>query len=361
MSTPDGLKLPLNDTDKITDCASLVQTAKEAITQGDPLKALANFELATEIDPSNLDALIGKTRTLLRIGDVDQAVQTCDQLRQAHETPLVWALHEVVTTLYNAHAQIRHVNIGGGPFFNFSSWLNLESVPSPSNPIPTQLTNETTIPLETGAVRTVFSSHCFEHLDDETVARCLCEANRVLGPDGVLVIKLPNFDAALNAWQNNDLSYFSDKAWGYGGVNSTWASKGVVDSIDRRASMVFCGYGNQAYGDHFADRRNFGPDAYHGPADCDEGMLVKLKDSSSPWAIARALRTFVEETEVEPIFSHRNAWSEVEFKKLLSESGFRLLSTDAQSICTHLSHIPGIETAQDISCYYLCIVDGDTS
>lgn len=359
MSTTDNHNTPLNDPDETAACAVLVQTAKEAITQENPLNGLANFELAVEIDPSNVDALIGKTRALLRIGDVDQAVQTCDRLRLSHETPLVWALHEVITTLYNTHAPIRNVNIGGGPFFNFSSWLNLESVPSPSNPIPTQLTHETTIPLETGSVRTVFSSHCFEHLDDETVARCLCEANRVLDTEGLLVIKLPNFDAALNAWQNNDLSYFSDKAWGYGGVNSTWASKGVTDNIDRRASMIFCGYGNQAYGDHFAHRRNFCPDAYHGPAACDEAMLAKLKTNASPWTIARTLRTFVEETEVEPIFSHRNAWSEHEFSKLLRKSGFRILSTDAQSICRHLSHIPGIETAQDISCYFLCVVDGD--
>jgi len=353
--------MPLIPTEQLHDCAFLVQTAQEAITQGDPLKALANYELAAELDPSNLDALIGKTRTLLRIGDIEQAVQTCDQLRQVHEVPLVWALHEVITTLFNAQHPIRHVNIGGGPFFNFSSWLNLEAVPSPSNPLPTHLSPETTIPVDDGSIRTVFSSHSFEHLDDETVSRCLRETRRILSANGVLVVKLPNFDAALNAWKNDDLRYFSDKAWGYGSVRPTWANKNVADNIDSRASMVFCGYWNQAYGDHFAHRHNFGPDAYHGPATCTGATFAELKAAPSPWAIARTLRTFVEETETDPIFSHRNAWSEAEFSDLLCTNGFNVLSTDAESICMHLSHIPGIETARDITRYYLAVVDGEAS
>ena len=347
--------------DHSPECAALIETAQSQINQGNALKALAHFQLATELEPTNLDALIGKIRALLRLGDVQQAARTCDQLRQAHETPLVWALHEVITTQFNAQTPPRHVNIGGGPFFNFTSWLNLESVPSPSNPIPTALSGETTFPVDDGSIATVFSSHSFEHLDDETVERCLRDARRVLDKEGVLVIKLPNFDDILNAWRNDDLDYFADATWNYTAIRQTWNHKGVEDTIDSRASMIFCGYWNAAYGDHFAHQLNFGPDAYHGPATCDSATFAELKASSSPWTIAKSLRTFVKNSEPEAIFNHRNAWSRDEFNALLEKTGFRVLSTDGKRICTHQSHIPGIETMFDISSYTLAVVDGEHS
>jgi SAM-dependent methyltransferase len=345
-----------NEREKL--CREWVARGKEAVTRGDALDGLTSFELAVELDPTSLDALVGKIRALLRVGDVEQAARTCDQLRLAHETPIVWALHEIITTQFNTQHPPKYVNIGGGPFFNFTSWLNLEAVASPSNPIPTTLSEETEIAAPNGSIQTVFSSHCFEHLNDETVERCLREAHRVLSNEGMLVIKLPNFDDVLKAWKEDDLGYFSDASWNYADIRKTWANKGVSDSIDSRASMIFCGYWNQAYGDHFSGQHNFENDAYHGPATCEPALFYTLKNKTSPWTIAKTLRTFVERTETAPIFSHRNAWSQAEFTDLLRNSGFRVLSTDAKRICTHQSHIPGIEAMFNTSSYYLAVADG---
>ena len=345
----------------IKNIGDILTRAKKSIDNNDVLDALALYELAVELDPNHLDALIGKVRTLLRIGDIHHAAKTCDLLRQAHEVPLVWALHEVVTTLYNTQFSATHVNIGGGPFFNFSSWINLESVPSPSNPLPTTLSGQTTIPAKDSSIQTVFSSHCFEHLDDQTVERCLVEARRVLKKDGLLVIKLPNFDDILKAWKNDDLGYFSDKNWNYEDICKTWASKEVADNIDSRASILFCGFWNQAYGNHFANPQNFGPGAYHGPAPVDTDLFKSLKKKTSPWAIAKTLGEHLKELETDITFSHQNAWSQDEFKALLTNTGFRVLSTDAQSIIADQSHIPGIESMIDISNYYLAVVSAKTS
>lgn len=172
--------------------------AQSFLDQGAALKALAHFQLACELTPTHADALIGKTRTLLQLGDLEQAARTCDQLCQNHETALVQALHEVITTQFNAQTPPRHINIGGGPSFNFTSWLNLETVPSPSNPIPTAFSAETTFPVDDGSIATVFSSHYLDRLDDQTLERCLREAHRVLDKEGVLVVKLPNSNDTAN-------------------------------------------------------------------------------------------------------------------------------------------------------------------
>jgi len=337
------------------EAPELVIQAKAAVARDAVLDGLAYYQLAVELDPTNTDALVGKIRTLLRIGDVEHAARTCDELRQAHETPVVWALHEMITTLFNDQRSPRHVNIGGGPFFNFTSWLNLEAVASPSNPVPATLSPTTTIAADDATIRTVYSSHAFEHLDDETVAQCLNEARRVLSPDGVLVIKLPDFDTVLQAWKNADLDYFSDATWNYSQIRTTWANKGVQDGLDSRASMIFCGFWNQAYGNHFAEQHHLNKDAYHGPAPCDADLFDHLKAHSTPWEIAKTLRTFVNNSEAQPIFNHRNAWSGEEFDRLLKRRGFRVLSTDAARISAHHQHIPALDAMQGISRYVLAM------
>jgi len=354
-------RLPNKHPDSPDSLIELVNRGKAAVDGGHVLDGLALFELACELEPTNPDALIGKVRTLLRVGDVELAAKTCDQLRINHETPLVWALHEVVTTLYNGQNPPRHVNIGGGPFYNFCSWLNLEAVPSPSNPLPTALSPTTKIPVADESIQTAYSSHSFEHLDDETVERCLSEARRILKKNGVLVVKLPNFDDILMAWRNGDLSYFDDKTWNYEDIRKTWANKGVEDTIDSRASTLFCGFWNTSYGDHFANQQNLGSESYHGPAICNADFFHTLKEQDSPWAIAKVLRDYILNSEHEPIFNHRNAWSKDEFSNLLQKTGFRVLSTDRKDICRNHPHIFGIETMLDISNYFLAVPDGEAS
>ena len=340
------------------DCAAMLAAGDAALRQGDVLTALAHFQVVSEASPHNTDALIKKIRTLLRVGDVTQAAETCDRLREANETPLVWALHEVVTTLYNAQYPPHYLNIGGGPFFNFTSWLNLESVPSPSNPLPASLSPTTRFPVDDATLHLVYSSHALEHLDDDTVARCLEETRRTLRPDGALIVKLPDFDAALSAWRNDDLSYFSDQKWNYHAITETWGSKGVVDNIDSRASMIFCGFWNRAYGDHFAHIENYGADAYHGPATCDSDTMGKIKNFASPRTIAKALREEIQSSEEYPLFNHRNAWSHEEFAALLNKFGFKLLSTDEKKIQSRYHAVPRISEMSDISTYYLAVPRG---
>jgi SAM-dependent methyltransferase len=159
---------------------------------------------------------------------------------------------------------LANLNIGGGPNFNIPGWINLDGAGSELNPYPFLFSSTCIFPIPSGVVGLVYSSHCLEHLNDETVERVLQEAKRVLREDGVLVLKLPDFELALKSWKSNNLDYFN--LWGLQELLPTWSNNNVEDTVDNRVSMIFCGYWNEFYGDHFSkDFSNFSS-AYHGPA-----------------------------------------------------------------------------------------------
>jgi predicted SAM-dependent methyltransferase len=109
------------------------------------------------------------------------------------EEPTMYA----VTDDFNLAGKL---NIGGGPNFKHNGWVNLESVQSPQNPFPFMLSPSAVFPVASSSIQLVYSSHCLEQLDDATVAQTLKEARRVLGSEGILLLKLPE-----NAWGRDEL------------------------------------------------------------------------------------------------------------------------------------------------------------
>ncbi len=327
--------------------------------QGDLAAALAYFQLACETDPEFVDCAISRVRILMQMGDVQLAARYSEKLVSLQDDPVTRALFELVTTLHNTQNTPENINIGGGPFYNHINWLNLESVPSPSNPNPIRLSPETVFPAADRSARIVYSSHCLEHLDDSSVDRCLQETRRVISREGFVVIKLPDFDRILKAWRNSESEFFSDETWNYGAVTPTWGNKGVLDTIDSRAAMIFCGYWNKAYGDHFSNNQNYGTESFHGPPKCSADYFENLKTFSSARSIAKSLRDKTLEIENEPVFNHQNAWLRNELCAVLETHGFNVLSTDLDRIIAGFSDIPGINEMRDISSYYLaCLKEG---
>src|SRR5438094_737314 len=98
---------------------------------------------------------------------------------------------------------IDRINLGGGPNFNHPGWLNMEEVVGAGNPHSTVLDGETVFPFPDQTIKLVYTSHTLEHLDDATVSRSFVEALRCLEADGDLVIKVPDFEAAQQAWRNS--------------------------------------------------------------------------------------------------------------------------------------------------------------
>ena len=257
-----------------------------------------------------------------------------------------------LTALLNRVMPPIALNVGGGSEFSHYRWLNLDGAPGPANPSPFRFDAACRFPLRDGAVQTVYSSHCLEHLDDETVARVLSEARRVLAAGGRLVVKIPDFDRALACWRSGDDSFFDADRWGLRRLVSLWPRRGVEDTLDARASMVFCGFWNDEYGDHFSDRRE-DERAYHGPVVMPAGDLRALATAASPHEIAATLRARVVRDQPTYHFNHQNAWSRDELRGVLERAGFEVQSFDEEAVIAAALDIPGITNARPESMYCL--------
>jgi SAM-dependent methyltransferase len=257
------------------------------------------------------------------------------------------------TCLYqiNKFFSVRHVNLGGGPDFIGFRWSNLEAVVSDVNPHSYSFSHDCIFPFPDGAVDTVYNSHNLEHLEQLTVDRVLAEACRILKPGGYLVLKIPNFDHVLKSWREGDCEIF-DK-FSFTPENKTWVNRGVPDSLDTRATCLFCGFWNDEYGDHFSQKILNNPLAYHGPPVVSAEILSRLKLNDSPHFISERLRAYVVENEPSYHFNHQNAWSMDELKELVTYHQFEVVADEAENIIRECGFIPTIRYWKDVSMYLL--------
>ncbi len=195
----------------------------------------------------------------------------------------------------------------------------------------------------------MYASHVLEHLNGLTVNRVLSETRRVMRESGRLIIKIPDFDEALDCWRRNDPSFFADALWNYDAVVPTWANRKIPDRLDYRAAMLFCGFWNDEYGDHFSGRILKNPSAYHGPPVVE--FLRNLVADHTPSQISAKLRAHVVAMEKSYHFNHQSAWSREELSNLLAAHGFQVQSFDKASIMSGCTDIPGIESMRDQSVY----------
>jgi len=259
-------------------------------------------------------------------------------------------------SLYGSHEshsvtnRIEKLNIGGGPNFFSPGWISLDGAASKVNVYPFTFTSMCDFPIPSGVVQLVYSSHCLEHLNDETVDRVLQEVKRVIASDGSLLLKLPDFELVKESFEKKDAVFFQQ--WGLEQLLPLWSDVGISDNLANKASMLFCGYWNKLYGDHFS--RNIATDqvgSYHGPAKIKIDDVEKLLKNSSCHEIASQLVQYVKATEVDPTFNHQNAWSRSELDQLLAKNGFKLETFNKEKICSNFSDVPGILDMNDISIY----------
>lgn len=243
------------------------------------------------------------------------------------------------------------LNIGGGPNFRAIGWLNFEEQKSSVNVNPVKLNAHTRFPLKDASMRLIYTSHCFEHLDNETVGNVLKESLRVLRDDGDIVVKIPDFDLILNAWKTSNASLFAYELWDYDSIVYTWKNRNIEDCLDYRAAALFCGFWNDAYGNHFGKKIFKNKNAYHGPAVVDIKTLRALIDQRTPWQISNELSRIVESREKGYHFNHRNAWSRDEFGRLVASAGFKMVTFDREIILRKFKMIPGIKAMQEKSMY----------
>jgi SAM-dependent methyltransferase len=241
------------------------------------------------------------------------------------------------------------LNVGGGPTFLYPLWKNLDGAEGPLNPEPFQFAPQAQFPFDSNGFELVYSSHTLEHLDTPTVIQVLQESRRVLRPNGALVIKIPDFDAILASLRNGDHALLDEDHWNFGAVMPTWASREMFDTAEARASYLFCGFWNTAYGDLFGSGNAIGAGAYNGPAVIAPNELSRILAMDSPHAIAMELRQQILDIEQDFTFNHQNAWGRNELAKLLTEQGFDVLSDDALKIEQRYNFIPRLSEMREIS------------
>ena len=237
-----------------------------------------------------------------------------------------------------------NVNIGGGRGWKHDGWRNFDQADG------FFLTPDTMFPVDTGSADIVYSSHCFEHLDDATVDRMLDETWRMLKPAGTFVLKLPDFDDVLRRWRYGDEKWFD--AWGQAKVWPTWKNRSVPININTKAAMIFCGWWNDEYGNEFGPTHERRPDAegaYHGPAEIRHPFSYagQLR-FGRPHDIASSMRTGVPS---HGHFNHRNAWSRSEMMALLTDHSLLPVRT-GRDVAESWCQIPGINDHRHISMYF---------
>ena len=233
-----------------------------------------------------------------------------------------------------------NVNIGGGSAAH-EGWLNFDALTG------FDLTPHSAFPVHDSTAAIVYSSHCFEHLDDKTIDRMLVEARRMLAPDGHLVLKLPDYERVLDRYRAGDEAFFNQ--WGIQKLVHMWPSQEVKDTIAARACMIFCGMWNPSYGDknaEFTKQIGTGADAYHGPAPMDDDSYRTVLGWNSLRQIAQMMAAC---KKPDWHFNHQSAWSHVELTYLLEIHGFKVVSQDAED--AEQMPIPDIGAQEAISMY----------
>lgn len=224
---------------------------------------------------------------------------------------------------------VRAVNIGGSLKFCEEGWLNLEAI--------NRLSPNCIFPLEDKSIQFAYTN-MLQRFNQPTVYRILSETSRTLMDEGYIVIKIPNYDQALEAWKKRDASFFDNEWRFYATAAPLWQNRGLKDTLDNRASMLFLSYFTEGY---------------FGPAVADRDFLQHLIHTASPSRIVEKLRFAVNRTEKHFQFCYQSAWGYEELEKMLAQFGFQVVSMDADEIIKRFHSVPEIEIMKSKSMYCL--------
>lgn len=256
-----------------------------------------------------------------------------------------------VPNFYIPHTnQALKLNVGSGRRNWGDGWICIDEIEHDG--VTNIVFNEqTNFPFQGKVFEMVYSSHCFEHLADNVLEGVIREIARVTCVDGLLLLKIPNYDWFLQ--QYNIANHFCMNGKGVESILWTWNGK-IQDTFINRLAMMFCGYWNKVYGDHFKGLVNTSNDAYHGPPRAEEGQLRQIFSNNSPKKIASLLREMALADPEFFRFNHQNAWSKEEMINYIQPFGYKILCSDADLIMRKFRRIvPDLDSMSDWSQYLL--------
>jgi SAM-dependent methyltransferase len=139
-----------------------------------------------------------------RVAGVLRAINALRAEIEAVRNPHIYAqLQALGVNEYSRELSI-HIGCGG---HHLPGWINLDNYPAPL-----AINLAWGLPLPPGSARHVFVSHLLEHLFYPAQShRLLDEIRRVLQPGGIVRIVVPDIEQCLNAYVNNDVTFFTDR------------------------------------------------------------------------------------------------------------------------------------------------------
>ena len=178
----------------------------------------ARLRASVEKKDRRLEDLKGKVR----------ALRSSNAKLQAHI--------ELVRELYPPDPENRCLNFGAGNWY-YPKWENIDLYADEfytDYKVDLRLQKPSELP--DGCARLVFCSHLLEHLPDEACVSCLREFHRLLKPEGVCRISVPDMDKALEAYRDNNAVFFDE-----GG------GRFIGDSIEAKLVNFFASYSKDDY------------------------------------------------------------------------------------------------------------------
>ncbi|MER2492194.1 hypothetical protein [Catenovulum sediminis] len=241
------------------------------------------------------------------------------------------------------------LNIGGGYNFYHSDWINLES--SSSYLYPFQLTPNCKFPIPEGQIGLLYSSHNFEHLNDETLSNILNESFRVCSHGAKFILKLPDFEAVVDAWKQSNQEYFS-RGWGFESLLDNWKFHNIEDTVANRALMIFCGISLKESAKIFERDIDWDAPGYIGPVPLADEEVDILMEETSANKISSRLVEKAKRLYPECEFIHQNAWFSFEVINMIESVGFKFVTMEKDQIIDEFSQIPDVKKSYEISRYY---------
>lgn len=121
------------------------------------------------------------------------------------------------------------VNLGCGSCFH-AAWINFDCVPS--SPLVKRWGVGQPLPFEDGGVDVVYHSHLIEHLPSRNGAELLRECHRILRPNGIIRIVVPDLENIARAY----LSALDEAEKGGNDTLHSWTRMELVDQAARSVS-----------------------------------------------------------------------------------------------------------------------------
>lgn len=115
------------------------------------------------------------------------------------------------------------VNLGAGSGWKAPHWHGIDKIDGDF------LDAKSVFPFDDDSIRWIYSSHFFEHVDDDTADNLFAESYRILKPGGILRIVVPDFGLFIQKYKENDENWYRNiiKAK----ARDDWSKYGVTDCL----------------------------------------------------------------------------------------------------------------------------------